>query len=148
MSNKKRVRGEQLYMFLGDDYKPVGCSTDCSLSASVDTIEVSASGEWRNFRAGKKTWSMDCSGFYFDDLTLPTNFLQGAKAVGTTVRVAMTVLASELTSAGIDIANLSPDGTHTIVGDAIITSSNYDGPRGGLATYAISFQGTGELKAL
>lgn len=148
MSNKKRVRGEQLYMFLGDDYKPVGCSTDCSLSASVDTIEVSASGEWRNFRAGKKTWSMDCSGFYFDDLTLPTNFLQGAKAVGATVRVAMTVLASELTSTGIDIANLSPDVTHTIVGDAIITSSNYDGPRGGLATYAITFQVTGEIKVL
>lgn len=148
MSNKKRVRGEQLYMFLGADYKPVGCSTNCSLSASVDTIEVSASGEWRNFRAGKKTWSMDCSGFYFDDLTLPTNFLQGAKTVGATVRVAMTVLASELISAGIDIANLSPDGTHTIVGDAIINSSNYDGPREGLATYAISFQGTGELKAL
>lgn len=148
MSNKKRVRGEQLYMFLGADYKPVGCSTDCSLSASVDTIEVSASGEWRNFRAGKKTWSMDCSGFYFDDLTLPTNFLQGAKAVGATVRVAMTVLASELVAAGLDITTLTPDASHTIVGDAIIIDCNYDGQRSGLATYSIAFQGSGELSKL
>lgn len=147
MSNK-RVRGEQLYMFLGADYKPVGCSTDCALNASVDTIEVASSGAWRNFRPGKKTWSMDCSGFYLDDPTLPTNFLQGIKQVGTTVRVAMTVLASELSAAGLDIANLSPDTTHTIVGDAIITNCNYDGDRGGLATYSISFQGTGELKKI
>jgi predicted secreted protein len=145
MSNKKRVRGEQLYMFLGDDYKPVGCSTDCSLSASVDTIEVSASGEWRNFRAGKKTWSIDCSGFYVRESTTPVNALRGVLAIGATVRVVMTALARELAEAGIDTDNLSPDGTHTIVGDAVITNCRYAGKRGELATYAISFLGSGAL---
>ncbi len=146
--SSKRVRGEQLYMFMGDNFTPVGCSTDCSLNASVDTIEVSADGAWRCFRAGKKSWSMDCSGFYLEDSTLPTNFLQGVKAVGTTVRVAMTVLASELVAAGLDITTLTPDASHTIVGDAIITDCDYDGQRSGLATYSIAFQGSGELSKL
>ena len=147
MSNK-RVKGEQLYMFIEKDAKwqPIGCSTDCSLALSAEVIEVSKKGQggWRCFRPGQKQWSMDCAGFYFDGV-LPTNFIAGAEAVGTEIRVAMTVLEKTLVEVGIDLNTVAPNSTHTIVGDAIITACSYSGSRGGLSTYRLSVQGSGEL---
>lgn len=142
MSNK--IRGEQLYLFLNNH--PVGCSTECSVNFNATTIEVSASGGWSCFRSGKKAWSMSCAGFYFDDDELPTNFVVGSQAIGTKVVVAMTVLARLLVEAGVNLGSVTPDGTHTIAGEAIITECQYAGQRGSLATYSIQLQGTGEIK--
>ena len=151
MSNK-RIKGEQLYMFMGSagNLKPIGCSTDCSLDLSADAIETSKRGQggWRTFRAGQKSWSMDCAGFYFDTDTIPTNFKQGRKAIGTIVKVAITVLARELVEAGIDLSTVQPAPSHTLIGDAVVTNCGYSGSQGGFATYKIQFTGSGELLPL
>ncbi len=139
----KRVKGRQLYVF-ADGY-PIICSTDCNLSISASTLETSSAKGARRFRAGKKSWSMNCAGFYVKSAAIPANIVQGVLAVGSTVRVAMTALAREFADAGIDIATISPDATHTIVGEAIITSCQYVGRRSGLATYSIAFQGSGKI---
>lgn len=145
MSNNK-AKGEQLYLFMND--RPVGCSTECSVDFSAETIEVAATGGWRCFRPGHKAWSMGCSGFYFDDTELPTNFIKGSQAIGTKVTVAMTVLARELVEAGIDLGSVTPDVVHTIVGEAIVTDCRYAGARGSLATYSIQLQGSGEINPI
>lgn len=139
-----RTKGEQLYMFLNGS--PIGCSTDCSLSLSADAIETSRRGQgaWRTFRPGLKTWSMDCSGFYFDGPT-PTSFMRGASAIGTKVRVAMSVLERNLVEAGIDLSSVQPSATHTLTGDAVITTCEYSGSKSGMAVYKLSFQGTGPI---
>lgn len=139
----RRVKGRQLYVF-ADGY-PLISSTNCTLSISAGTLELSSVNGCRRFRAGKKTWSIDCSGFYVRESTTPVNVLQGVLAIGATVRVVMTALARELADAGIDTDSLSPDGTHTMVGDAVITNCRYAGKRGEIATYAISFLGSGAL---
>ena len=150
MSNK-RVKGEQLYMFMevGGKWTPVGCSTDCSLSMSADATEISRKGQgaWRCFRPGQKQWSLDCAGFYFDG-ELPTNFIAGAESVGQQIRVAMSVLEPSLVDMGVNLSTVAPNTSHTIVGDAIITNCEYSGSKGGLATYRVSMQGSGEIKPI
>jgi predicted secreted protein len=87
---------------------------------------------------------MDCAGFYFDG-ELPTNFMAGREAIGQQIRVAMSVLEASLVDMGVNLSTVTPNASHTIVGDAIITNCEYSGSRGGLATYRISMQGSGEL---
>lgn len=151
MSNKK-IKGERLYMFMGsaDKLKPIGCSTDCSLDLSAEAIEKSKRGQggWRTFRPGQKSWSMDCAGFYFENVEVPTNFKSGRNAIGTIVKVAITVLAREAVEAGIDLSTVAPTPSHTLIGDAVVTQCGYSGSQGGLATYKISFTGSGELLLL
>lgn len=151
MSNKK-IKGEQLYMFVGsaDALKPIGCSTDCSLDLSADAIEKSKRGQggWRTYRPGQKSWSMDCAGYYFDDASAPTSIKSGKQMIGTTVKVAISVLSRALVEAGIDLSTVAPAPSHTLIGDAVVTRCGYSGSVGGLATYKISFTGSGELSLL
>lgn len=146
-----KIKGEQLYMFMGspDALSPIGCSTDCSLKLSADAIETSKRGQgaWRTYRPGQKAWSMDCAGFYFEGAT-PTSFMKGREAVGTVVTVAISVLERKLVEAGIDLFSVKPSSTHTLVGEAVVTDCSYSGSRGGMATYSISFKGSGSLDPL
>ena len=143
----KRIRGEQLYAFMGEDLTPVGASTDCSLSMSAETIEVSTRGQgrWRRFRPGKKIWSINASGFYYEQIGVPSSLLQGAQYIGENVKVAFSVLGKELAAAGFKLEAIAPDKRMTLVGEAVITACEYNGSVGGLATYSISFQGSGNL---
>lgn len=143
-----RVKGEQLYLFTGQDaLLPVGASTDCSVSMSAETIEVSARGQgrWRKFRPGKKTWGISCGGFYFDQDGVPSSLVTGARLVGEVVKVAVSVLARSLVEAGFSLEELQPDTELTLVGEAVVTSCEYSGSVGSLATYSISLQGSGSL---
>lgn len=144
MSSK--AKGEQLYLFINN--RPVGCSTECSVDLSAGVIEVAATGGWRCFRPNHKAWSMGCSGFYFEDSELPTNFIKGSQAIGTQVTVAMTVLGRALVEAGINLETITPDAVHTITGEAIITDCRYAGAQGTMATYSIQLQGSGEIKPI
>ena len=132
-----------------DALSPIGCSTDCSLNLSADAIETSKRGQgaWRTYRPGQKAWSMDCAGFYFEGAT-PTSFMKGREAVGTVVTVAISVLDRKLVEAGIDLSTVQPSSTHTLVGEAVVTDCSYSGSRGGMATYSISFKGSGSLDPL
>lgn len=143
-----RIKGEQLYLFAGQEaLLPVGASTDCSVSMSADTVEVSARGQgrWRRFRPGKKTWGVSCGGFYFDQEGVPTSLVAGSRLVGEVVKVAISVLARKLVEAGFDLEDVQPDAELTLVGEAIVTSCGYSGSVGSLATYSISLQGSGSL---
>lgn len=144
-----RIKGDQLYAFaeLDGELKAIGCSTDCSLSLSAEAVEVSGRGygQWRRYRPGRKSWEMTCSGFYADRGTSPTSMMGGAVAIGTMVRVAMTVLAASLVDAGIDPDTVNVDGTATLVGEAVVTQCTYSGSKGGVATYSVTFTGSGAL---
>lgn len=142
-----KIKGNQLYMFMdsGEGLAPIACSTDCEVSFSADAIEVSATGAWKCFRAGRKSWSMNCSGLYVESGNHPTNFVGGAKAIGTKVTVAMSVLERTLVEMGIDISTVAPRAEHTLAGPAIIKNCRYTGSRNGMATYAVDFQGAGEI---
>lgn len=137
----KRVKGEQLYVFAGDNLAPIGASTDCSLSVKADVVEVSARGRgrWRRFRSGKISWSIDCSGFFY--------FTPSILAIGQPINIAISVLKRELVDKGVAPNTLATDGEATIHGTAIITDINVNGSNGSLATYRVSFQGSGELLA-
>lgn len=143
----KRVKGEQMYVFMGsaEALLPVGASTDCTLSLSAEAVEVASRGQgaWRRFRAGKKQWSVDVSGFYFDAVGLPTS-IKEAEMIGGRYKVAVTVLAQELVDAGVT-TSVTPNAEHCLVGDAILTSCQFAGSNGSLATYNITLQGSGEL---
>lgn len=144
-----RIRGEQMYLFMGDEALiPLGATTDCSVAMSAGAIEVSArgAGRWRRFRAGKKTWTVSSGGFYFEQIGTPTSLPQGASLIGTTAKVVISILAKELLQAGINLGNIQPDSQMTLAGDVIITLCRYSGSVGSLATYAIELQGSGDLQ--
>lgn len=147
-----KVKGEQLYVFIAPDgeFLPIGASTDCSLSLSAATVEVASKGQgkWRKFRASRKDWRISCSGFYLEQVGVPNSMLQGAKLQGENCRVAISVLAKELSNKGFDLGDISPDAVKTLVGDAIITECDYSGSNGSIATYSISFQGNGALLSI
>lgn len=143
-----RIKGEQLYLFAGQGaLLPVGASTDCSVSMSAETVEVSARGQgrWRRFRPGKKTWNINCGGFYFDQEGVPTSLVGGSRMVGEVVKVAISILPAELAAAGFDLTDIQPNKEMTLAGEAIVTSCEYSGSVGSLATYSISLQGSGSL---
>ncbi len=148
MANK--VKGKQLYMFMGsgESLTPIGCSTDCSAELRAEAIETTGAGDWACFRSGRKAWSMSCSGFYLEESEHPTNFIAGSQAIGQSVIVALTVLARDLVEAGVDLSKIAPSAEHTIVGSAIITACRYAGSVGGLATYAIEYTGSGPLQLI
>lgn len=135
---KKRIRGEQLFVFAGDDYTPLGASTDCALHVECSTIEVCAKvSRQRRFRRGKIGWGIDCSGFYILS-ALPIR-------VGQPIAIAMSVLGAGRVLGGVDLETLAPNGMATLKGEAIITSLEVAGSKGGFTTYRASFQGSGEV---
>ena len=146
----KRIKGGQLYLFMGEglsDIYPVGASTDCSITLSAGAVEVSSrgGGSWRKYRLGKKEWSAKCGGFYFEQEGVPSSLPQGVKLIGHEVKVALSVMPAELMSAGVVLETLTPNEAMLVTGSAIVISCEYSGSVGGIATYTIALQGTGEL---
>ena len=141
---KKRIRGQQLYIFTGalDSLTPIGCSTDCSLELTTDTVAGARRGNARRQRAGLKSWGVSC-----------LIFIEGAdlspfKIIGQPITVALSVLREQLVEAGVQPLTLSPDETITLVGRAIVTNLRYKGSRSSLATAEIVFTGSGALGEL
>lgn len=151
MSNK-RIKGEQLYLFLSSSgiFLPIGASTDCSLRFNASLVEVASrnGGSWQRFRVSRKGWDVSCSGFYFDQPSVPNSMIEGAKMVGATCRIAISVLAKELVEAGVNIGNLAPNTDATLVGDAVVSACEYAGSKGSIATYSITLQGSGPLEPI
>lgn len=138
-----KVKGRQLYVFAQD--KPIAGSTGCEIELNAETIETASSGRWRTYRTRLLGWSVNCSGLYVLEPESPTNIIGGAKTIGQKVNVVVSVLSRSLVEAGVDIGSLTPNEEHALVGSAIITSCRYVGPSSGMATYAITFQGTGKV---
>lgn len=148
----KRIKGEQLYVFLSNSgaFLPIGASTDCSLRFNASLVEVASKngGAWSRFRVSKKGWDISCSGFYFEQTSVPNSMVEGANMLGSTCRIAISVLGKEAVEAGVNIGSLSPDTETTLVGDAVISSCEYSGSKGSIATYSITLQGTGPLEPI
>lgn len=135
---KKIIRGEQLFVFAGEDYAPLGASTDCALHVECSTIEVcSTVSRQRRYRRGKISWSIDCSGFYMLS-AVPVRVEQP-------IAIAMSVLGVGRVLGGVDLETLAPNGMATLKGEAIITGLEVAGSKGGFTTYRASFQGSGEV---
>lgn len=135
---KKNIRGEQLLVFAGENYTPVGASTDCGISFECTTVEVCAKApRFRRYRKGKISWSVGCSGFYF--------FSSKILSVGQPIKLALAVLQRELINEGVGDNILTQAGEAMLKGEAIITDVEVAGSVGGIATYRISFQGSGEV---
>lgn len=145
-----RVKGEQLYVFIGEypATKPLGASTDCSISLSAEVIEISPKGKWRRFRTWKKGWSVEASGFFLERASVPTNTNDALASLGEEVVAVFSVLSRDVVDAGIKLNAPEPDIYTSLRGKAILTRADFSGSRGGIATYNITLQGSGELKPL
>lgn len=110
-------------------YTVVGGQRGATLNRSSESIDVTSkvTGDWKKSLSGFKEWSVDCDGlFALTDtgfVALETAFEAGAEVL-------------------IKIAN----GTVLVYsGSAIITDFPIEAPYDDVATYAVSFTGTGAL---
>lgn len=144
-----RIRGEQLYIFSGEsagNTTPIGCSTDCVLSLTHSPVELCRKGGGRRLRAGYISWSVSCNGMYAYGNN--TSMLRLANMIGQPISVVVSILQRELADAGVDLSMLTPEEEVSVVGTAILTSADYAGSKGGIATYAVSYAGSGELSLM
>ena len=129
---------------LGGTDKVIVCSTSCTLSANVDTIEVackndgsgSATGKWKNILPGNKSWEVSAEALYVESSTS-----------GATARD----LFNEMVSGNKVSLTFSKKSTATgdllYTGEAYITSWSVNAPDGDVSTFSATFTGTGELTA-
>lgn len=125
------IRGVDVLVSIksGEEQIPVGGQRGATLNRSSNAIDVSnkVTGDWKRSISGLKEWSLDCNGLVVADdagfTALETAFNEGAEVV---IQLAET-------------AGLSYSGA------AIITDFPIEAPYEDVATYSISFTGTGAL---
>ena len=143
-----RIHGRQMYLYSGGNFSeltPIGCSTECALNISIETIELCHRGGVGRSRPGRKSWSVSARGFVADG----GSFLEMSQIVGQPLSVAISVLRADLLRlGGVNLSAITPDEEVTLVGCVIISSANLGGSRGALATRDLSFVGDGELGVL
>lgn len=110
-------------------FTTVGGQRGATLNRSAETIDVTnkVGDGWKESVTGFKEWSMDCDGLYVVDDAAFTA-LETAFLAGTAVNIKI--------SNGSDI-NYS--------GEAVITDFPIEAPYDDVATYSVSFTGTGAL---
>lgn len=103
-----------------------------SLSRSADTMEATSkdSNGWKEFESSFKEWSIDADGL------LPVN------------DAGYTALEDAFTSGSkLDVKLVDTDGKG-FEGQVIVSDFPIEAPYDDLATYSVTFQGTGELEKL
>ncbi len=129
------IEGKDLMLF--DKSAAFAVATSCKFTINANTLSVSSkdSGVWDEKRAGKLSWTASSDNLFTKegykklvDLMIKREpiDLQFSTAVG---------------SAGA----WTPGGSDGYKGKAIITSVDANAPDGELATYSVSFEGTGPL---
>lgn len=143
-----RVHGRQIYLYPGNsfsDLTPIGCSTECALNISIETIELCHRGGMERSRPGRKSWSVSARGFVADG----GSFLEMSQIVGQPLSVAISVIRGDLLRLGsVNLSAITPDEEVTLVGCVIASEANLVGSRGSLATRDVSLVGDGELGVL
>lgn len=121
-------RGLDLILKAGET--AIGGQRGASIEMSSEVLDVSCktSGDWTAKINGAKSWTCSCDGIYFTDDA-------GYKAA-VTAFLAGTEVTLELADSGKKVG---------FTGNAIITSLNIEAPYDDALTYAIEFEGTGEL---
>lgn len=142
-----RIHGRQIYLFSGGDFSgliPIGCSTECALDISVETIELCRRGGVERSRAGRKSWSVSADGF----LAVDGGILSLPEIVGQPLSIAVIVLREDLLRLGADLSGIELDGEVTLVGCVIANSTKLSGSKGSPVKRGVSFIGDGELGLL
>lgn len=105
---------------------PIAGAKSDDIEVRCDTIEVASpsQGQWREFLAGRKDWTINTS-----YLVLASSDLQNVLAVGTTFTVSF----------------MDRQWLNALVGNAILIACKIQATRGNLITGVFQFQGTGEL---
>ena len=127
-----KFSGMKVKLFIKDTVtgKILGGQKNATLNRSAETIDATskdAEGFWQESIAGFKSWSIDCDGALIESDSayeiLETAFLN---------------------SANVDVYLDLPSGTK-YQGNATITDFPLEFPYDDLATYSVSFQGSGAL---
>lgn len=115
-------------LLIGNNGNPLYAAKSCDIEVDCDTVEYSSpsSGRWRNFLAGRKSWTISVS-YLVSDQNIPSDMSR----VGQTFQLKVYP------------RNSLPD--KQLTGDAICTSWKVTGTRGNLVQGSFVFQGTGPL---
>lgn len=124
------VRGMDVLVSIksGLEYVVVGGQRGATLNRSSEAIDVTnkVNGGWKENVAGFKEWSVDCDGLYVVD---DAGYAALEAAFNTSDEVELKIASGSL----------------VYVGKAIITDFPIEAPYDDIATYSISFTGTGAL---
>lgn len=122
------VRGLDVLIKIGSQV--VGGQRNASLELSAESIDATCktTGGWSKKLPGIKTWSSSCDGIYF------------LSDAGITA-----VQAAFKNSQEVELEFSNADGIY-FKGKAIITSMSIEAGQDDVVSYAISFEGCGELK--
>lgn len=117
------VNGRIIYITLNGT--KIAALKSCKLSTDCETIEVASatSSQFKEFIAGRKSWSMTCSWLVQTTAAMKAHALR----VGTTYTITFT------------------DGTTSLSGSAICKSCDVDAVVGNLTNGSFKFQGSGAL---
>ena len=120
-------KGNDLVVMAGG--KAIAASKSCTIQESCETKEagMKGSGQWKQYIAGRKSW------------TVETSFLVGN----------VTTIKSLLLQTGTKVTlnwKMRGEGADTMTGTAIVTACKISGTRGSLVQGSFTFKGTGELK--
>ena len=136
-----------MYLFSGDDFSgltPIGCTTECALNISAETIKLCRRGGVERTRAGRKSWSVSVGGFLAENGYI----LVPPEIVGQPLLVAITVLRDDLLRLGVAVSTISPDEEVTLVGCVIVNSVKLSGVKNSLAIRNVEMVGDGALGLL
>lgn len=114
----------------GTNFTALAGQRGATLNRSGDTIDVSnkVTGDWKEFIAGAKEWSVDCDGIVMKDDT------------------SFTDLEAKFNAGDVIDVQFSNDGKDWgYEGKAIIVDFPIDTPYDDAVTYTVSLQGTGAL---
>ena len=129
------VHGRNLIIFIDD--VAIAANKSCSISIEGEAIEIASmtSAQWREFIAGRKSWSISTS-----HLVTHGILLSAAELVNQKVKVSFAFSENP-----VRVAREHTEDGASMVGNAIITQCQIDAQVGALAKGAFTFKGTGEL---
>lgn len=130
------VLGRNVILYVAGDYgdQVIYCARSCALNTSADLLETTTigSGADKSFKQGRKSWQMSCDGLVKFAAGLDVTDIWDKYDAADTVNV-----------------TIKMDDTNgyivTYIGTAIINSINITGTNNEVASYSVSFQGTGPL---
>ena len=135
------INGSDLMLFIGG--KSIAFATSHKLTINAETVETTSkdnTGGWTSKQVKKLSWTANSENLYSVD---------GYKSlfnsmIGTTELDAVFALKKETE---LPATGWTPE-TDKLSGKVIITSIDLNAPDGDNATFSVSFEGVGELKAV
>lgn len=126
-----KIRGVDVLVMITEgstDYI-IGGQKDATLSLDSDTIDVTTKddGDWRQFLAGLKSWTISCDALFIEGDVARQKIIQAFNN-GTTV-----------------VVKFSKPTAFSMSGNAIVTHLEFGAPLEDAFTASVEFQGTGSL---